>query len=287
MALNNAFPIRRARAARFDELTQANAKLSACGSIGPGLRGALRSEGRRLWLLIDSVSFFNPQKDAILTAAEKGVQALSQLVAIADSVNSLRAECDGVAQPIRTLVAIAEHLRAAEDALMRFDPAGSQAHVSAAAVLARTDCDPKTLAPALTADIKKLLTERPNNGDPIPVHPRNLAACHTSRDEAIKHGRPGPIAQRIVLLELNRANVSGQPLADLLSLEQTFYIADIWTNIIEIAVNNASKDAPDRFTAMAQAATVSTASGPRVCPHATTHRAGQVQCAGLRYRDRA
>jgi hypothetical protein len=138
VALNNAFPLRRARADRFEELSQAKAKLAGCGSIGSALKGALRSEGQRLWLLIDSVSFVNTRKDAILTEAEQGVSALAQLAAVAESVNSLRAETSELALPIRTLLIIAEHLRAAEDALMRSDVPGAQARVSAATQQAHT-----------------------------------------------------------------------------------------------------------------------------------------------------
>ena len=250
VALNNAFPLRRARADRFDELSKVKTKLNGCGSIGPALRGALRSEAQRLWLLIDSVTFINTQKDAILTEAAQGVQALSQLVGVADCINSLRAECTGVALPIRTLLVIEVSLRDAELALMRSDVAGAQARVTAATQLARTDCDAKALAGALATDIDKLLAERHNGDDGVPAAGRSLDLCHASREEAIKQGRPRSIAQRIVLMELNRATVGTQPLPDLLSLERDFYIAEVWTNIIEITVANFSDGAKERLTQM-------------------------------------
>lgn len=250
VALNNAFPLRRARADHFDELSRVKAKLNACGSIGSALRGSLRSEGQRLWLLIDSVSFVNTRKDAILAEAEQGIQALSQLVAVADSVNALRAECDGLSLPIRTLLVIGEYLRAAEDALLRSDVAGAQARVTAAALLAHTDCNPKALATALTSDIAKLLMERYNGNQPVPPIARDLKDCHACREEAIAQGRARPIAQRLVLLELNRTNLSEQPLPDLLTLERDFYIADVWTNVVEIAVSNSGDEVKERLKAM-------------------------------------
>ena len=249
VALNNAFPLRRARADRFDELSKVNAKLSACGFLGSALRGALRSEGQRLWLLIDSVTFVNTRKDAILTEAQQGVQALSQLVAVAYAVNELRAESGGSSLPIRTLLAINEHLRAAEDSLMRSDAAGAQARVSAATLLVRTDCDANALAAALKADITKLLTER-HNGDAAWAAQREEKACHVSREEAIGKGRPRSIAQRVVTLELNLEDVENQPLADLLLLERDFYIANVWTNVIEFAVISANDEARPRLLAM-------------------------------------
>jgi hypothetical protein len=246
VVLNNAFPIRRARADRFEELTRVNAKLNACGSIGPGLRGALRSEGRRLWLLIDSVTFVNTRKDAILNEAEQGVQALSLLVTTADTVNALRAECEGIAQPIRTLRTIADHLRAAEEALMRFDAATAQSHVTAATDLARTDCNPKALADTLVSDIDQLLADRPNGGVAVHAAARTAVARAASRDKAIKHGRPQAIAQRVAQLELDRSGLAGLPLADILSVEKDFFIADVWTNTVEFVV----KDDPKRFEKM-------------------------------------
>jgi hypothetical protein len=236
VALNNAFPLNRARGERFNALLAIDANINGLGAIGPELRGSLRSEGRRLWLLIETVTFLNPQKNAIVAEAREATLALATLVESAMLINALRADCESGGRPIRILLAIEVQLRAAEQALIRADVASSQAPIAAARALSDADVVAATLADALSKDIDKLLTERPNGGDAIPPAGRDADAREASRAKAVMGGRPAAIAQRVLQLEVDQKTLASMAVEDLLAIERDFYIANVWTDIMEFAL---------------------------------------------------
>jgi hypothetical protein len=247
VALNNAFPLSRARRERFAEIEAIDAKINGVTLVGAELRGSLRSEGRRLWLLLETLTFLNPQKNAILTEAASASSALAKLVDAASLINGLRAENLGARKPIRTQLAIEAQLRIAEQALIRADIAGGQGSLTAARTLSDGDLVLATLASALTNDVEKLLKERPNGGDPIPSGGRDSTAREASRAKAVSRGRPAQIAHRVLQLEVDQSAFGSMNVDDLLAVERDFYIADVWTDVMEFAL----RADPSRFGPMA------------------------------------
>jgi hypothetical protein len=237
VALNNAFPLSRARMDRFGDLRTIDARIRGMSSIDPELRGSLFSESRRVWLLTDTINFWNSRKSAILNEATQAIDALKKLLDLAAGINGLRSEAQSAAIPIRTLLAIDAQLRLSEDALIQLDAVSASAPITAAkALLSASANSQTTLAAALAADIGRLLAERPNGGDPIPGGGRDSAARGVSLKKAIDAGRPPSIAQRVLQLEVDLPTLAAASFEDLLKIERDYYIANAWTDDVEFAV---------------------------------------------------
>jgi hypothetical protein len=227
VALNNAFPLARTRASRSTDLSAADARIAEIALMGAPLRASLRSEWRRLWLLTNAVSFWNSNKNAILTEVAQGVESLNKLIDVAAAISTLRSECESANQPIRTWLDIEYQLHLSEEALMRSDATAAQAPLNAAQQLQNAPIDGATLAKALAADIGKLLSERANG----------TSSASTSEE------RPPTIAKRVQQLKDDLPSLSTQSLDDLIAIERDYYIANVWTDDVEFALR---RD-PDRF----------------------------------------
>ena len=77
----------------------------------------------------------------------------------------------------------------------------------------------------------------------MPPAGRDPVARAASRDKAVRAGRPHPIAQRVAQLEVDRLLLGNMNIPELLAIERDFYIADMWTDVVEFAM----KIAPDHF----------------------------------------
>ena len=213
--INNIFPISRARQDRFDQLREIHKSLKGFNSIGPGLMTALVSDTRRLWLLIDGISIFNPRKDTALTSATQALQDLAKRVELAGKINRQYTDANLGELPIRIGLTINQQLRDAEDALADNDVSSAAAHLDSASQLIRVEPALASLIADLKKDIGKLLTDHP--------------------DDDVPTDRPLEIQNRIEQLGEDAKVLDTMSLREVLAVERDFYIADVWTDVVEFA----------------------------------------------------
>lgn len=213
--INNVFPISRARQDRFEQLRDLQKSLAGYSSIGPGLTTALVSESRRLWLLIDGISVFNPRKDAVLASATQSLQDLSKRVELAGQISRQYSDADLSELLIRTRRVVNQELRDAEDAASHNDMTAAASHLAAATQLIRTEPALASLVADLQKDIATLLKDHPASAKPA--------------------GRPPEIQKRLDQMGADAEALATMSSSDVIAVERDFYIASVWTDTVEFA----------------------------------------------------
>jgi hypothetical protein len=216
--INNIFPLNRDKQDQLERLRAERTRLATCTAIGWDLKAALTSEFRRLWLLIDTISVLDSQKDTLLASATQSLTEFSKRTDLAQRINGVRSEAALRLLPIRSQLLVDGHLDDAEDALAQADTASAEGRIAAATQGVQTAPVASSLAADLAQNIAKLARERGKA-------PAGLT-------------RPDEIQKRIDQLQLDSAALPTMSMRELLAVERDYYIADTWTDVVEFGVTS-------------------------------------------------
>jgi hypothetical protein len=248
VALNNIFPVSRARNALRASLHQVRATLRECGQSSAALLDGLTAEARRVELSLKQVYFFSATKGSLLQSAQASVASLATTAALARRISQTRSAADSTTLSISMHAQIRQKLRDAEDDLRAGDAnAASDRLDEAQAKLteAQKDVQQSALTALLGTQLRKIMTERGRLVPPPQAAADGAAAVpsHLEQDPA----RMPLIARMVEQLAVDLPVLGKFDARDALEVERDLYIVDIWTEYVEpkLATN------PQRFGELA------------------------------------
>lgn len=247
--LNNILPLARSKGEKMELLRSFEGRVRQCSAVGPNLRAGLLAEVRRLWLLANEISFYDFRKTVRLDEIKKSIEVLDTLIRSAEEINLIRANMEKAIQPISVLLEVGIGLGQAEDALLQSDNTRARSYIDNASKQLDAAPSLENLRLGLKRDIGKLLKERPNGGVAVDLSAEAIGRSHHDLESAVRSaveaGRPREIAGKVAQIEVDQMTLGDATLAELLAIERDFYVAEVWTNVIEFALNY--NDETDRF----------------------------------------
>lgn len=239
VALNNIFPVSRAKNALRNDLSRVDEILqNECPNAGVALIEGVRAEAMRLRLSLDSIHFYDASKLVASQEVQRGVTVLAAASALLRQISLTRSKAEVAVVSIRTHAAVRGKLRDAEEALLANDGMGANARLSEAQTFlndAINDVGQKALREALSTSLSKLMSERGRLKATVfgKAEPPNDATQTAPETLNQPEGRNFRIKALIEQLWEDSKDLASLSPAELLDVERDFYVADVWTENVE------------------------------------------------------
>lgn len=234
VALNNIFPINRAKNALRNDLSRVDeVLLNDCSSAGAALIEGLRAEAMRLRLSLDSIHFYDASKVVASQEVQRGVTALAVASALTRQISLTRSKANGAVISIRTHAAVRGKLRDAEDALLANDGMGANARLSEAQTIlndAINDVGQKALLEDLRGSLSKLMTERGT----LKASNAGTGTPPSDAPEVLEQPENRNFRIKMLIEQLHRDSTILDKMLpeELINVERDFYVADVWTEYV-------------------------------------------------------
>src|SRR5262249_23113682 len=118
LILNNVYPTSLAKHRARGQLQQLETRIGDAASVSAPARAALGAEAKRIRLLLQAVSWFDPKKAAVLQEVTEAIAVLDKSVGVAGIIGRERDRSDDTGVPIRVTLDIDRHLVQAEASLL-------------------------------------------------------------------------------------------------------------------------------------------------------------------------